>query len=264
MPIRIEKQNPFIEFSHVIRALLKREMHTRIGKYQLGALWLLLEPLTTVIMLGLILGPIIGRSSGEVPYAFFLLCGFTQLKSLTGLMTSGGAAINSNSGLLVFRQVEPIDPFISRFIFHLCSTLLSFGIFCLLGIWLGVQLSSAHLHIVLSCFLITWMIGSGLGLIIGILSTEFKELEKIMQFIQHPLLFLSCVIIPYRSLPEMAQNILYWNPLVHVVEYTRHSLFPIEYPVSDLNLLYPAIWAIISLALGLNIYRVKRHYLKQR
>ena len=76
MPIRIKEQSPWKSQVLVIKALLGRELITRIGKYKLGALWILVDPLISVIVLGVILGPFLGRSSGEIPYAFFFTLRF--------------------------------------------------------------------------------------------------------------------------------------------------------------------------------------------
>jgi len=137
MGIRIEKHSAFQTQCFVIKALFKREIVTRFGKYKLGVLWMFVDPLVSVIVLGFILGPLIGRTSGDIPYAFFLLCGFMMLKTLTGPINMGIGAISSNQGLLVFRQVQPLDPFLARFFFELASNSIAFTAFCLLGSWFG-------------------------------------------------------------------------------------------------------------------------------
>lgn len=264
MPIRVQKLHPWIEFKNVISALLKREMATRLGNHHLGALWLILEPLTSVIVLGLLLGPFIGRSSGSIPYPFFILCGFMQLKNFTNPLSSGASALSSNEGLLVFRQVEPIDPFIARFIFSFLSIVITFIIFCIVGHWIGIEVSRSHIWTLAYCFIITALTGWGLGLFLGIKTTQNKDLEKLMLFIQRPLLFVSCILYPYDVLPAEAQEILYWNPLCHTVEISRYCLFPKTYDHGDLNLIYPTVFAVVSVAVGLAYYRNNRHYLKQR
>ena len=44
------------------------------------------------------------------------------LKMCTGSLTAGVSAISSNQGLLVFKKVQPLDPFIARFVFQLFVT----------------------------------------------------------------------------------------------------------------------------------------------
>ena len=101
----------------VIKALLKRELATRLGKYKLGALWIFVDPLVSVIVLGLIMSAIRGQSMENIPYPFFLLCGFRLLSLFADPLNSAMHAIEANRGLLVFKQLQPIDPFIARFVF---------------------------------------------------------------------------------------------------------------------------------------------------
>jgi len=263
MPIRIKEQSPWKSQALVIKALLGRELITRTGKYKLGALWILLDPLLSVIVLGLILGPFLGRSSGEIPYAFFLLCGFMLLQMFTGQLTAGINAISANQGLLVFKKVQPIDPFIARFIFQLFANTLALIIFCLVAYWLGIVISLDQLPVVAACIILTWVIGAGLGLHAGIVCQRFNELEKVIAYVQRPLLFLSCVIIPLDVIPPEYRVYLLYNPLVHTIESMRMALFP-SYITESVNLYYPAAWAIAACTLGLVTYRNNRHFLTQR
>ncbi len=264
MLIKVQKRSSWAEFRNVIQALLIREVKTRFGKYNLGFLWLLLEPLTSVLIIGVILAPFRSNGNEDIPYAFFLLCGFLILKTLTGPMMSGMNAISANQGLLIFRQVEPIDTFIARFIFEILTSLFSFTTFCLVGAWIGIPLSGSHLFEALYCFLTIWLMGSGLGIYLGIQAMKFKELEKVLGFITRPLLFISCVLYPLSVVPFEYQKFFLYNPLVHAIEYLRQSLFPVTYKVEQVNLIYPSLCALVSLSFGLVTYRNNRHYLKQR
>ena len=263
MPIRIKQQSPWKSQVLVTKALLKREVITRVGKYKLGALWILLDPLLSVIVIGLFLGPFLGRSSGEIPYAFFLLCGFMQLQIFTGSLTAGIKAISSNQGLLVFKKVQPLDPFIARFFFQLLANSIALVIFCAVAYWIGIEVSLNYIPEAVVCIILTWVIGAGLGLYTGILCQRFNELEKVITYMQRPLLFLSCVIIPLDAIPPQYRSLLLYNPLVHTVESLRIAFFP-DYHAGDVNFYYPAAWGLAACVLGLMTYRNNRHFLTQR
>jgi len=263
MPIKIKEQSPWKSQVLVIKALFKRELITRFGKYKLGAVWILLDPLLSVLFLGLILGPFLDRSRGEIPYIFFLLCGFMLLKMVTGPLTAGLAAISSNQGLLVFKKVQPIDPFIARFLFQLVTNALALLVFCIIAYWIGVVMSLEHLFKAAACVLLSWLIGSGLGLQLGIVCHRHNELEKVVGYMQRPLLWISCVIHPLDGIPPEYRVYLLYNPLVHTIEYMRMCLFP-SYVVDDVNLIYPAAWALCTITMGLITYRNNRHFLTRR
>jgi len=261
--IRIKQHSAWKTQLFVIQALVKREIVTRFGKYKLGAIWMLIDPLAQVIMLGLILGPLLGRTSGIIPYPFFLLCGFMLLSLVTGPINAGLGAISSNQGLLIFKQVLPIDPFIARFGFEFVTTILAFSVFCILGAWFGIPISLSHIPELLYALFITWVIGSSLGLFFGIACNKFTELEKIVSYIQRPLLYISGILFPLSAVPNHYAQFLLLNPLTHTVEYARICLFP-DYHADGVNLYYPTGFAVVTLALALMLYRNNRHDLTQK
>lgn len=264
MPVQIPSHSAWTNQRLVLVALLHREAVTRFGKYKMGVLWMLLEPLVGVIVLGLLLGPIVGRTAQDMPYPFFLLNGMVIMQTMVGPMTSGMGAIDSNRGLLVFPKVQPFDLLLARFLFELVSSLLSFVVFCIIGLWMGVTLSLASLHILFACFIITWMFGCGLGMILCVGHAYFESVDKIFAFIKRPLVFVSCVLYPLSGLPLLAQNFLLFNPLTHTIELSRKCLFPLYHLSSEVNLLYPAMAAIVALSIGTPLFHHHRHNLAQK
>ena len=262
-PIPLPKHPPWLSQILVIRALLARETATRFGKYKFGLFWMLLEPLLSVIIIGIIIGGIAERSVPEIPYPFFLLQGMLLLKLFTGSMSCGLNAINANQGLLVYPAVKPLDPFLARFIFELLTTCFSFLVFCAIGMWLGVEVSLGYLHVLAGCYLLTWLAGCGFGLIFGVAAAYYPEAEKVASVLQRPLLFISAVLFPTAKLPGSAQEALLYNPLVHTIELGRQALFP-HYASGDANLLYPAIFAVVSIAMGFTLFHNHRNFMTQK
>lgn len=261
-PIPIPKHSPWVTQILVINALFKREITTRFGEYRLGFFWMLFEPLLSVIVIGLVIGTIAGRAVPEIPYAFFLLVGKMMLNVFRGSMSTGVRAIGSNVGLLVYPAVQPLDTFITRFLYELVMSLSAFILFSIVGMWLGVSLSLASLHVVLVCFLMTWLMGCGLGLIFGVASAHIKEVEKLVMVLQSPLLFISAVIFPLSGLPTAYQNLLLYNPLVHTIELSRKALFP-YYSIEGETLAYPLMVSIVVLSTGLMLFRSNRNFLSK-
>lgn len=262
-PIPIPKHPPWVSQVLVISALLKREMKTRFGEYRLGFFWLLFEPLLGVMVIGILVGSLAQRSVPEIPYPFFLLNGMLILKLLSGPMNQGLNSIGANQGLLVYPKVKPLDTFIARYLYELITMIFSYTLFCIISMFFGIFISLANLHIVLACILITWCIGCGLGLIFGVASAHFSEVDKIVMVLQRPLLIVSAVLFPIASTPLSTQQFLLYNPLVNTIEVARHAMFP-HYNSGATNLTYPAVVAICVLSLGLTLFHGNRNFLSQR
>lgn len=262
-PIPIPEHSPWVRQILVISALLNREIATRFGEYRLGFFWMLFEPLLSIIMIGVIIGTIAGRTVPEIPYAFFLLNGKLMIKLFNGSTNSGLNAVSSNQGLLVYPSVRPLDIFIARFMYEIMTTLFSFTLFCLVGMFIGIDISLGNLDLLLGCYIVIWLMGCGFGLIFGVAAAHFNEVEKVLKVIQSPLIFISAVLFPISAMPTNIQNMLLYNPLVHPIELSRKALFP-YYHAEGAVLLYPLIVAIIVLAIGLTLFHGNRNFLSQR
>jgi capsular polysaccharide transport system permease protein len=263
VPIPIPKHSPWISQYLVIRALLNREVATRFGEYKLGFFWMLFEPLLGVIVIGMVIGTIAQRSVPEIPYPFFLLNGMLMLKLFNGPMTSAINAIGKNQGLLVYPAVKPLDTFLARFLFDLLTTVFSFILFCAIGMWMGIQVSLGSLHVLAAGYLLTWLTGCSFGLIFGVAAAHYKEVDKIVPVLQRPLLFVSAVLYPTAQLPASSQRALFLNPLVHNIELSRKALFP-HYSVDGANFLYPTVFLIIAMSIGVTMFHNNRNFLTQQ
>ena len=76
-----------------------------------------------------------------------------------------------------------------------------------------------------------------------------------------PLYLISGVIFPIDSLPREVLEPLLWNPMLHVLELSRHAFIPAYVPVEGVNALFPLMTGMAWLALGLLLYRAKRQQL---
>lgn len=262
-PISLPKRSAWASQILVIKALFNREVITRFGEYQLGFVWMLLEPLLSVLIIGFLIGSFGGRAVPEIPYPFFVLNGKLLLNLFTGPLNSSLNAMKANKGLLIYPNVRALDPFIARFVYELMTTLFSFSVFCVVGMWIGIDVSLGHLDTLAACYLITWLMGCGLGLILAVATAHYKEVEKVVDVILSPLVFISAVMFPTFALPASLQRILLFNPLVHVIELSRKALFPF-YNAEGTNLFFPFATAIVVVALGLMLFHSNRNFLSQQ
>jgi capsular polysaccharide transport system permease protein len=72
------------------------------------------------------------------------------------------------------------------------------------------------------------------------------------------LYFVTGVIFPVHLLPQEYLDWLLWNPMLHLIELSRHSFMPQYRPLDGVNLLYPLGCTLLFLTIGLAQYRIKR------
>jgi lipopolysaccharide transport system permease protein len=140
------------------------------------------------------------------------------------------------------------------------SNLLKFGVQFLLFIafvlyFVFQDLIAPNLYILLTPIIILLMavIAMGIGLILSSMTTKYKDLSQLITFGVSLLMYATPVIYPSSSVPENYAWVVNLNPLVALFDYMRYAYLGIgSFSVS--SLLYPSIFAVVILALGVLVF----------
>jgi lipopolysaccharide transport system permease protein len=93
----------------------------------------------------------------------------------------------------------------------------------------------------------------GIGLILSSMTTKYKDLSQLITFGVSLLMYATPVIYPSSSVPESYAWVVNLNPLVALFDYMRYAYLGIgSFSVS--SLLYPSIFAVVILALGVLVF----------
>ncbi len=109
-----------------------------------------------------------------------------------------------------------------------------------------VRLPIGSFTIVLLTAILSSLLFSIAGLINGIVSKKFDDIEIIPTFILTPLIYLGGVFYSIQLLPKFWQKIIYLNPIFYIINVFRFGLLG----RSDVEV-STAMWVIISLLIGL-------------
>jgi capsular polysaccharide transport system permease protein len=92
--------------------------------------------------------------------------------------------------------------------------------------------------------------GLGVGLINCLLMGMFQVWERIWAVLSRPMFLISGVFFLYDDMPRVAQNILWWNPLIHGTGLVRIGFYP-TYNGSYISLPYAFGVPLTLITLGL-------------
>jgi capsular polysaccharide transport system permease protein len=242
----------------VLFALLLREMKARVGGQWVGAVWTLFEPLAHMAMLVAILGAMRGTLLPGIEYPVFLVTGLIPFFLFQHLAMRLMDGIEANRGLFAYRQVKPLDPLLAR---ALVEALMNLAVYALtLGVlaWLGYHVVPHQPLEMIGVNLLLVFFGTAFGIFAAVLSHERARLRSFIRMTMLPLYFASGVIFPVDQLPREYIDWLLWNPLLHLVELSRHAFIGAYLPTDGVNGLYPMLFALTVAALGMALYRAKR------
>lgn len=242
-----------VSFS-VWKALFLREALYRILQDRVSWLWLIVEPVAHVALLIWLFTTLRQANVAGANTVLFVLVGVVGFFLMRNVMTRGMDAITQSESLFTYRQVKPVDVVLIRAVVEGCVQIV-----VLLVLIAGVALYGAPVMpedplAALAALAALWLMGLGLALNLSVAGTLFPEITHIVRLLVNPFYFLSAVMYPSIVVPYAMREILLLNPVVHALESLRVAFMPLYQVPHGINLLYPAGFALILIALGLALH----------
>lgn len=252
------KRTSFQIMNDTVHALLMRELKTRFGSKKLGYFWAFVEPAAQASIMALLF-TLIGRNSvSGVPVALFIMSGLLSYKFFSKLLPQLAASVNANKALFAYRQVTPIDPFITRFIIEIATFFIVYVVLMMIMAWLGFETWPQDILALITANILLALIASGIGLMLCTGMIYWEDTLKVLAMVMTPMFFISGIFFCATMIPQQYWYLFTWNPVFHVLELSRDALFySYTTPVGSWSFI--ALIALITNALGLMMYQINRH-----
>lgn len=247
--------------SRVVHAFILRETRTRFGKTRLGYLWALFEPMAYILtMVGIFTA--LGRGAPiDVDITLFFFSGILPFLMFSKMMAGLGTAIDANQQLLTYPQVKTLDIMLARLILEF-STLLLVGVIYLVVTYLVIGFRGIeNVAAMIAGLVMAALLGAALGLLGSIAKLYMPAYSNFQGVLSRVLFFTSGIFFVVEGLPPVLQEWLWYNPVLHLVEWVRSSFF-YGFESRFYNLSYPAYCTLFLLFMGLSAERVSRHKLR--
>lgn len=204
---------------------MMREVITRFGRHNLGALWLVTEPMIFTLGVAAVWYALRLNHASDIPIIAFAITGYSSVLGWRNSASRCTMAINANRALLFHRNVRVIDVLLTRSVLEIGGATASFFILTALFVSLGwMQLPTDPLKSVVGWVLLSWF-GIALGLLIGAGTAYSEVLEKLWTPAAYLLFPLSGAAFMVEWLPVAARPYILMFPMVHGVEMIRDGFF---------------------------------------
>lgn len=234
-----------------IFALLMREMSTSYGRSPGGYAWAILEPALALAVLSTVFSFVLNSPAIGDSFPLFYATGYLPFMLFNDVANKTATALNHSRPLLKYPAVTFVDALLARGLLHLLThTLVGYIVFFGMAILLDLRISPDYTQIAIA-YLIGGLLGFGIGCFNCYLMMSFPVWERVWQILTRPLIFISGMFLPYDMMPKFAQDILWWNPLIHVVGFLRKGIYAPGYTGDYLSATFPIVTALALMALGL-------------
>lgn len=212
-------------FLRVIGALVRREALTRFGKFRFGYVWAFVEPGIYIIGFGLARSlvrdnPLFGDNA-----ILFLITALLTVRTVIIIAGRVMGSITANMALLTFPLVKPFDVIVGRAaleVLTLTAVAVAFviGLYAATGVW-----APADLQTTMAGYGAAILLGVSIGTFNAVISRILPFWERLWSLLSLTLLFTSAVFYLPSSLPTNLLQVLWYNPVVHVVEWVRSGVY---------------------------------------
>ena len=125
---------------NVIRALVYRELKTRVSKAKFGVLGIFVEPIITLSIFLAIFSFFRVRQTYGLNLILFLGTGFIFYRAFQSILCSSLNSLEANESLFYYQQVKPLDTVIARCIVESFINLIIFLIMILFSFLINESL----------------------------------------------------------------------------------------------------------------------------
>lgn len=235
-----------------VLALVLREMSTTYGRTPGGYLWAVLEPAGYIAMYTLVLelGLRIRAPSLGVSFMLFFATGILPFLMYQRIAGRVSVAITFSRPLLAYPGVTWVDTIAARFLLQAVTQLLVFYIVIMCLVTLFDTRAVIDMPPVIAGVGMAMLLGLGVGTMNCYLLPTFPVWQSVWSILTAPLFLLSTIIYIYEELPPIGQQVLWFNPLVHVVGMVRRGFYP-TYDATYVSPAYVCGFSLLLLAGGL-------------
>lgn len=240
------------KMGRTVVALMLREMSSTYGRSKGGYVWALVEPISGIAFLTIVFSLALRSPSLGDSFALYYATGMLPLGLFRQLSAKTAGAIKYSKPLLGYPRVTFVDTILARALLNSLTNILISAM--LIGGMVLISPSFVFLNIpeMGLSFLMAMSLGAGIGTLNCFLFWRFDWWQSLWKVLMRPLFIISGVLYNFDDLPVFAQDILWWNPIVHVVGQMRMGVYA-TYEPTYISYIFVFAVALATMSLGLTL-----------
>lgn len=237
-----------------VAALMLREMTTTYGRSPGGYLWAVLEPALGIGLLTFIFSLALAKPALGVSFPLFYATGLVPFLMYLAISNAVAQSVNSAQNLLAYPRVTFMDTIMARAILNFMTQLMVAALLFSSIIKLTQAPTTPDYPKIMAAMLALFVFSTALGVMNCYLMAQLPLWQRVWGILNRPMFFVSAIFFLPDSVPEDFGNLLWWNPIVHLICATREGFYT-GYESDFASLSYVFVVSLIMLVIGTTLLR---------
>jgi lipopolysaccharide transport system permease protein len=218
-------------YRELLYFLTWRDLKVRYKQTLLGAAWVILQPLLTMIVFSVLFGKLAGIPSDGIPYPLFAFAGLLPWIFFSSAVNHSGNSLVGSANLITKVYFPRLIIPGAAVAGGLVDMAIAFGVLIALMAVYRVSLTANVLLLPAFVVLIT-LLSLGVGMWMSALNVKYRDIRYALPFAIQLLMFATPIIYPVTMAPAEWRWVLKLNPLTGIIGGYRSALFgrPFDWP----------------------------------
>lgn len=240
--------------ARTVFALMLREMATTYGRSAGGYLWAIIEPVAALTLLTLVFSLVLRSPPLGSNFPLFYASGYLVFSAYLSVGNKVATSVQFSRQLLEFPAVTVLDAILARFILNMLTQIMVIYI-----VFAGI-ITIYDLKLILDLKAILISLGMTAAFVLGIgtfncyLFLAFPSYQQVWAIANRPMFILSCIFFLFDSIPQPYRDMLWYNPLIHMVGMMRAGIYA-TYQAEYVSVVYVMGLSLLLFAAGLLMLR---------
>lgn len=231
--------------------LVKRDFDRKYKGTAFGAVWSILSPLLSLLIMRVVFGHFFASSIPH--YTTFLFCGMVVFNFFSEATSEGMQALTGNAHIFTKVNVPKYLFLLSKntqTLINFALTVLVFFLFCAMD---GIVFTWKFFALVYPIIMLL-VFNLGMGFLLSALYVFFRDMQYLLAVLTQLLLYVSAVFYSIDTFSDPVRNAFLLNPIFLFIRYFRKVVIDSAIPSLGFHILM-AVDTVVVLLLGVWIYR---------
>jgi lipopolysaccharide transport system permease protein len=200
-----------------------RDVKVRYKQTSIGVLWIILQPLWTMILFTFVFSHVAKVNTGGIPYPLFAYSALLPWQLFSAGVSGGSLSIVGNAGVLSKIYFPRIILPLGKVIAPIVDFVVAFSILVVLMVWYR-QAPGIGAFLLPAFLLLAMLTALGVALWLSMLNVRYRDVQAIVPFMLQVWLYLTPIAYTQSVFPKWMHPLIELNPMATVVKGFRWGL----------------------------------------